>query len=81
MRLPRDVSGPDLVRALRTLGYEVSRRKGSHIRVSTMREGEHHETIPAHNPIKTGTLSSILRSIAAHHGLSMEELCGRLGLR
>jgi predicted RNA binding protein YcfA (HicA-like mRNA interferase family) len=35
MKLPRDVSGPDLVKALRKLGYEVTRQKGSHIRITT----------------------------------------------
>ena len=29
-RLPRDVSGPDLVKLLETFGYVVTRRKGSH---------------------------------------------------
>ncbi|MBP6602979.1 MAG: type II toxin-antitoxin system HicA family toxin [Verrucomicrobiales bacterium] len=32
MRLPRDITGDDLVKALRTLGYEVTRQKGSHMR-------------------------------------------------
>ena len=41
MRMPRDVSGPRLVTALRRLGYEVVRRRGSHARVTTQRNGEH----------------------------------------
>lgn len=32
MKLPRDLSGQDLVKALRRLGYEVSHQTGSHIR-------------------------------------------------
>ena len=35
MRLPRDLSGQELARALRRLGYEVTRQRGSHIRVTT----------------------------------------------
>jgi len=31
-------------------------KKGSHIRVTTQRDGENHEVIPYHDPIKTGTL-------------------------
>jgi len=27
MKLPRDVSGPELIKALRVLGYEVDRQK------------------------------------------------------
>ena len=80
MSLPRDVSGPELVKALRVLGYVVSRQRGSHIRVTTQQGGEHHEVVPAHHPIRTGTLSSILKSIANHHGLTVEELVQKLGL-
>jgi predicted RNA binding protein YcfA (HicA-like mRNA interferase family) len=42
MRLPRDVDGPQLVKALSVLGYEATRQKGSHIRVTTQRDGENH---------------------------------------
>jgi len=80
MRLPRDIDGAQLVRALALLGYEPTRQKGSHIRVTTLRNGENHEVIPAHQPIKTGTLSSILKRIAAHHGITVEELLRMLDL-
>ena len=33
-----------------------------------------------HKPIKPKTLSSILKSIAAHHGVSVEELLKQLDL-
>jgi predicted RNA binding protein YcfA (HicA-like mRNA interferase family) len=69
-----------LVKALGILGYEVSRQKGSHIRVTTQRDGENHEVIPYHQPIKTGTLSSILKRISAHHGLTMNQLLEMLDL-
>ncbi|CAD5932706.1 hypothetical protein NO976_01447 [Planktothrix agardhii] len=32
MKLPRDLSGQDLVKALKIIGYEVSHQTGSHIR-------------------------------------------------
>jgi predicted RNA binding protein YcfA (HicA-like mRNA interferase family) len=60
--------------ALRVLGYETTRQKGSHIRVTTQRDGENHEVIPYHDPIKTGTLSSILKRIAAHHRMTLDDL-------
>ena len=34
-----------------------------------------------HDPIKVKTLASILKSVAAHHGLSVEELLERIGLQ
>ncbi|MGB9408536.1 MAG: type II toxin-antitoxin system HicA family toxin [Terracidiphilus sp.] len=80
MRLPRDIDGVQLARALKVLGYEVTRQRGSHIRVTTQRGGENHEVIPAHQPIKTGTLASILKRIATHHELTTEELLQMLDL-
>lgn len=78
MKLPRDLSGQDLAKALVRLEYEVSRQTGSHIRLTTQRDGEHHVTIPAHDPIKIGTLNAILRDVAEHAGLSREELLEEL---
>jgi predicted RNA binding protein YcfA (HicA-like mRNA interferase family) len=80
MRLPRDIGGAQLARALSVLDYQVTRQKGSHIRVTTQRDGENHEVIPAHQPIKTGTLASILKRIAAHHRLTVEKLLDMLDL-
>ena len=80
MRLPRDIDGVQLARALKVLGYQVTRQRGSHIRVTTQRGGENHEVIPAHQPIKTGTLASILKRIATHHELTTEELLQMLDL-
>ncbi|MBE0545457.1 MAG: type II toxin-antitoxin system HicA family toxin [Verrucomicrobia bacterium] len=80
MKLPRDVTGRELVKALRQLGYEETRRKGSHIRVTTQKHGEHHEVVPDHNPIKCGTFNGILKSVANHHGLTTEELLRLLNL-
>lgn len=80
MRLPRDIDGAQLARALKVLGYQITRQKGSHIRVTTQRCGENHEVIPAHQPIKTGTLASILKRVAAHHRLTVEELLELLDL-
>ena len=81
MRLPRDVSGAVLVAALRRLGYENVRQRGSHVRVTTQVGGEHHEVIPMHDPIRAKTLSSILKSVARHHGIGVPELLRRLDLR
>jgi predicted RNA binding protein YcfA (HicA-like mRNA interferase family) len=80
MKLPRDVSGAQLVKALRVLDYEVTRQRGSHMRVTTQRGGEHHEAIPNHDPLKPGLLSSVLKSVAAHHRMTVEELLQKLEL-
>ncbi|GAX40643.1 YcfA family protein [Tolypothrix sp. NIES-4075] len=80
MKLPRDLSAEELVRALADLGYEITRQTGSHIRLTTQENGEHHLTIPAHDPIKVGTLNSILRDVANHFDLEREDLLNRLFL-
>lgn len=80
MKLPRDISGLSLAKALKALGYEITRQSGSHIRLTTAVNGEHHITIPAHDPIKIGTLAGILGDIARHHELSRDELLRTLDL-
>lgn len=80
MKLPRNVHGTELAKALAVLGYEVTRQRGSHMRVTTQKNGVHHEVIPAHKPLKPGTLSSILKSIAQHHQVTTAELIGHLDL-
>jgi predicted RNA binding protein YcfA (HicA-like mRNA interferase family) len=78
MRLPRDLSGDDLARALGQLGYQVTRQTGSHLRLTTADPSEHHVTIPRHDSLRVGTLSAILRDVAEHHGMSKDELAARL---
>lgn len=79
MRLPRDISGDKLVSLLEQLGYQVSRQRGSHLRLSIrISDQEHHLTIPNHNPIKIGTLNSIVNDLASFHKLSKNELLEKL---
>lgn len=66
MRLPRDLSGRALAKALEVLGYEITRQTGSHIRLTTQQRGEHHVTIPDHKTLRVGTLAGILAEVAAH---------------
>ena len=81
MRIPRQVSGQDVARALHVLGYERVRREGSHIRMTTRVNGTHHVTVPNHKPLKLGTLlGGVLKPVAAHHRLTIEELIAKLGL-
>ncbi|MBH8562954.1 type II toxin-antitoxin system HicA family toxin [Nostoc sp. CENA67] len=78
MKLLRDLSYEDLIKALTKLGYETTRQTGSYIHLTTQENGEHHLTIPAHDPIKRGTLNAILRDIASHFDLEREDLLNRL---
>lgn len=78
MKIPRDWSGAKLATALRLLGYERTRQGGSHIRLTTQRGGEHHVTIPDHTDIKVGTLRSILKAVAEHHGLKLDQVLQKI---
>ncbi|MFP4092166.1 MAG: type II toxin-antitoxin system HicA family toxin [Cyclobacteriaceae bacterium] len=78
MKLPRDVSGKQLIKALNVLGYEVTRQSGSHIRLTTQQQGTHHITIPDHHPLKIGTLSNILKEVAAHFRISKDEVIEKI---
>jgi predicted RNA binding protein YcfA (HicA-like mRNA interferase family) len=81
MKIPRDISASELMRALRVFGYESVRQDGSHIRMTTTVGGTHHVTIPNHRPLKTGTLlGGVLKPVAAHHKLTVEELLSKLEL-
>jgi predicted RNA binding protein YcfA (HicA-like mRNA interferase family) len=78
VRLPRDLSGRDLARALERLGYQVTRQTGSHLRLTTQEGGEHHLTIPDHAALRVGTLAAILGEVATHFDLEREALLERL---
>jgi predicted RNA binding protein YcfA (HicA-like mRNA interferase family) len=78
MRLPRDIAGRDLARALGVFGYEVVRQSGSHIRLTSRLEPQHHLTIPDNAALRVGTLAAVVADVAAHHGLRRDEVLDRL---
>lgn len=67
MKLPRNLSGIKIIRALQRLGFEVVRQKGSHVRLV---RGIRKVTVPNHPTIALGTLRSILDQA----DLTIEEL-------
>lgn len=79
MRLPRDLSGDDLIVRLEALGYCVSRQTGSHVRLTrASSETQMHLTVPRHGNLRVGTLNAILRDAAAQLELDKEALAERL---
>jgi predicted RNA binding protein YcfA (HicA-like mRNA interferase family) len=81
VKLPRDLTGAALVKALSTLGYETVRQNGSHIRMKSWQTGaEHLVTVPNHRPMRVGTLNSILVEIALFRGWTRDEVVRRLNL-
>jgi len=78
MKLPRGLSGIGLAKALERVGYRVTRQSGGHLRLTTNSPTQHHITVPAHDPLKVGTLAAILGDVAAHLKLDREQLLQRL---
>ena len=79
MKLPRNISGIELAKKLKVYGgYTITRQTGSHIRLTTDKPHEHHITIPAHNPLRVGTMSSILNEVAKHFNCSKDQVINDL---
>ena len=78
MKLPRDLPGSGLARALQAFGYRVTRQSGIHMRLTTNERGEHHVTVPAHAALRVGTLASILGDVAIHFDMTRDEGLARL---
>lgn len=73
MKLPRDLNGDHLAVRMSTLGFIRLRQSGSHIVLRHETSGET-VSIPAHRPLKAGTLRAILRDVQELTGLSLEEI-------
>jgi predicted RNA binding protein YcfA (HicA-like mRNA interferase family) len=80
MKLPRDLTGEELLRCLRRVDYHLERQTGSHMIVKSLSPRPHSVTVPNHKPLKVGTLSSILHEIALQRGLSVEALMKEMKL-
>jgi len=60
MRIPRDLSGMELVKALcRDWDYRVVHQEGSHIILQTDTPTHQRLSMPSHNPLRVGTLNAI----------------------
>ena len=74
MRLPRDLTGAQLIRSLSKLGYSPTRQTGSHVRLTCESPAQHHVTVPLHDPLRIGTLASILAAVAEAQGMTRDAL-------
>ena len=74
MKIPREIKGLALAKKLSIYGYKITRQTGSHIRLTTQKNGENNITIPAHKSLKIGTLNSILKNVAEHLEISKKDV-------
>jgi len=79
MKLPRNLGGKTLCKALEKYGYKIIRQTGSHVRLSSsQKSNDHHITIPLHSPLKIGTLNQILNDVSGYLEINKNELIEKL---
>lgn len=75
MKIPRDLSGEELVKKLcRNWGYRVVHQEGSHIVLETESPSHQRIAVPAHKSLRIGTLNAILRAVARHKSVERTEI-------
>ena len=75
MKTPRDVYGRHLAdHLIRRRQYTEDRQSGSHIQLRTDTPSGQTLPIPAHKPLRTGTLAAIVRMVAEHKGVDREQV-------
>ncbi|MGO8787367.1 MAG: type II toxin-antitoxin system HicA family toxin [Terriglobia bacterium] len=75
MKIPRDLSGQQVVRTLcRDWGYLLIHQEGSHVVIETEEPSHQRLSIPNHNPLRVGMLAAILRAVANHKGVERQAI-------
>ena len=78
MKIPRDLNAADLIGVLcRHFSYTRG-QVGSHVILETDEPTHHRIAIPNHNPLRIGTLSSILNAVSAVKQIDKKEILRRL---
>ena len=79
MKLPRDLSGTELIKLLcKHYGYGRVNQEGSHVILETNTPQKHRISIPDHSPLRIGTLNAILNAVAKAQGVEKESILQRL---
>ncbi len=79
MKLPRNLSGDHLADHLcRHWGYIRVKQVGSHIMLRTEAPSPQKQVIPAHMPLRLGTLNAILSQVASHKQVTREDILSSL---
>ena len=71
--LPR-ISGREVAKALKKIGYEQDRQRGSHIILRQTDSPHRRVTVPDHKEVAKGTMRAIIREV----GLTVDEFKGLL---
>ena len=74
MKRPRDISTKFLITALSQFGYSKTRQVGSHIRLTTEVNGQHHITIPYKKQLAIGKINAVLWDLVQHFHMDRAEV-------
>ena len=75
MKLPRDLSGAELIKLLcKHFDYRRVNQEGSHVILETANPRQHRISIPDHAPLRIGTLNAILRAVASVQSVEKEDI-------
>ena len=79
MKLPRDLSGAQLIKVLcKHFGYRKINQEGSHIIIETEAPQHHRLAVPDHSALRIGTLNAILNAVARAKGTQKSEILDKL---
>ncbi len=79
MKLPRDLSGAELIKVLcRHFGYRKVNQEGSHVILQTDTPHHHRLAVPDHNPLRLGTLNAILNAVARTKNVEKSDILDKL---
>lgn len=78
MKLPRGLSGAELVAALKRLGYQQTRQTGSHVRLTLSFPQQAHLTVPLARAIPPGTLAALVKDAALHLDTTVENVLSKI---
>jgi predicted RNA binding protein YcfA (HicA-like mRNA interferase family) len=75
VKSPRNIDGAELAdHLIRHWGYRKTHQTGSHIHLRTDVPTGQTTIVPAHRPLKTGTLNGILNHVARHKQVTRAEI-------
>jgi len=78
VKLPRDLSGADLIGALKRIGYRQTRQTGSHVRLTISAPRQAHLTVPLTRAIPAGTLAALIKDVATHLDTSIDDILSKI---
>ena len=72
------MSTDELIRRLKRFGYRPTRQTGSHIRLTTERNGQHHITLPQKRQLTIGKINAVVWEMVRQFGIDRKTLVAQV---